>query len=360
MRLLRREEGRSGGDATGDVLDRRRGGAGDAPGVLERAFDPLTEHSPDAAVDAAERRLLVIGEALVDVVHRPDGTVTEHPGGSPANVALGLARLGRGVDLLTWLGRDERGRRVAAHLGASGAAVVPGSDGADHTSVATAHLGPDGGATYDFDLTWRVPERWASPPAPPLAVHTGSIAAVLAPGAADVVHILAAHRDSATITYDPNLRPSLMPPPERTRPAVDAVIALADVVKVSEEDLAWLAPDDPNGLARSWTAAGPALVVVTRGDQGATALTPRGTAVEVPAVPVTVADTVGAGDAFMSALLDGLWSAQLLGPKKRAALRGADEATLRRVLERCVLVAAITVSRPGADPPTAAELRGRG
>lgn len=336
------------------------GAGGPGADVLEPAYRPGAEHAPDAAVGAADRRVLVVGEALVDVVHHPDGTVTEHPGGSPANVALGLARLGRGVDLLTWLGRDARGRLVADHLSASGAALVPGSDGARRTSVATAHLGPDGGATYEFDLTWRVPERWASPPGPPLAVHTGSIAAVLEPGGPDVANILAAHRDSATLTYDPNVRPSLMPPPEATRPVVERLVGLADVVKVSEEDLAWLAPDDPDGLADSWAAAGPALVVVTRGGAGATALGAGGLRVDVPAVPVPVADTVGAGDAFMSALLDGLWSADLLGPARRAALRSADAGTVRRVLERCALAAAITVSRPGADPPTAAELTERG
>ncbi len=328
--------------------------------AVERAFAPLAEDAPDAAVDASERRILVIGEALVDVVHARDGAVTEHVGGSPANVALGLGRLGRGADLLTWLGRDDRGRRIAEHLAASGAALVPGSDGADRTSVATAHLADDGGATYEFDLTWRIPETWASPPGPPIAVHTGSIAAVLEPGAADVVRILAAHRASATITYDPNLRPSLMPPPEATLPVVEQVVAIADVVKVSDEDLAWLAPEDPMGLAREWVGAGPALVVVTRGGEGAVAWTAAGVRVDVPAPHVTVADTVGAGDSFMAGLIDGLWGAGLLGPDARAALRAVDEATLRAVLERCAVIAAITVGRPGADPPTAAEVAAYG
>ncbi|GEN79653.1 carbohydrate kinase family protein [Actinotalea fermentans] len=328
--------------------------------VVERAYAPLTESAPGVPVDAAERRVLVIGEALVDVVHARDGAVTEHVGGSPANVALGLGRLGRGVDLLTWLGRDDRGHRITEHLAASGAALVPGSDGAGRTSVATARLSDDGSATYDFDLTWRIPETWASPPGPPIAVHTGSIAAVLEPGAGDVARILAAHRASATITYDPNLRPSLMPPPEQTRPVVERVVALADVVKVSDEDLAWLAPDDPLGLAQEWVTAGPALVVVTRGGQGAVAWSATGVRMEVPAPPVSVADTVGAGDSFMAGLVDGLWGAGLLGPDARSALRAIDEATLRSVLERCAVIAAITVSRPGANPPTAAEVAAYG
>ncbi len=344
-----------------DVLDPSQApGRPEDADVVERMYAPLTKDAPHTPVDAAERRVLVIGEALVDVVHARDGAVTEHVGGSPANVALGLGRLGRGVDLLTWLGPDARGRRIAEHLAASGAALVPGSDGAERTSVATAHLADDGGATYEFDLTWRIPETWASPPGPPIAVHTGSIAAVLEPGAGDVARILAAHRTSATLTYDPNLRPSLMPPPERTRQVVERVVAMADVVKVSDEDLAWLAPDDPLGLAQEWATAGPALVVVTRGGAGAAAWTGAGVHVDVAAPPVTVADTVGAGDSFMAGLIDGLWGAGLLGPDARSALRAVDTVTLRSVLERCAVIAAITVGRPGADPPTAAEVAAYG
>jgi len=326
--------------------------------VRERAFDPATEgDAPATGVGGSEDRALVIGESLVDVVHLPDGSTNEHPGGSPANVALGLARLGREVHLLTWLGRDERGATVRRHLEASGVQVLAGSDTAERTSVATATVGADGSAAYDFDLGWQVPERWTAPPGAPLVVHTGSVAAVLEPGGPDVVRIMAAHRESATLTYDPNVRPSLMPPVERTRRVVTELVELADVVKVSEEDLAWLHPD--SGLvdvARRWAAAGPALVVVTHGAEGATAITASGHRLDVAAPPVAVADTVGAGDSFMSGLVDGLWQAGLLGADRRHALHEAGEAELRAVLLRCARIAAITVSRPGANPPTAAEL----
>lgn len=324
--------------------------------VVERAFTPDPETLVPIAVEPEERRALVVGEALVDVVRRSDGSLAEHPGGSPANVALGLGRLGRGVDLLTWFGADDRGALLRRHLERSQVTVAPGSDSAPRTSVAEATLDDAGAATYTFDVTWEVPAIWTAPPTAPLVVHTGSIAAVLEPGAADVLRILEAHRDSATITYDPNLRPSLMPPAEATRPVVERLVALADVVKVSDEDLAWLEPDEhPLDVARRWADAGPALVVVTRGGQGATALT-QGHEVDVAAPPVTVADTVGAGDSFMAGLVDGLWDAGLLGADGRAALRRVDEVTLRSVLSRCAEIAAITVSRPGADPPTAAEL----
>ncbi len=326
--------------------------------VRSVALEPAADELPDpVAVTPAERRTLVIGEALIDVVRTADGAVAEHPGGSPANVALGLGRLGRGVDLLTWFGRDGFGDALVAHLTGAGVAIVPGSDGALHTSVAAATLDADGAATYDFDLTWQVPDTWEHPAGAPLVVHTGSIAAVLEPGGPDVARILAAHQDTATITYDPNVRPSLMPPAEETRAVVEGLVRLADVVKVSDEDLDWLAPDsDADDTARAWAASGRSLVVVTRGGRGATAFTSDGTRVDVAAPPVAVADTVGAGDSFMAGLIDGLWSANLLGADRRVALADADDATLRRVLERCVRIAAITVSRPGANPPTLGEL----
>ena len=325
--------------------------------TTERAFTPDPEADVPVATDAGEPEALVIGEALIDVVRRADGTAAEHPGGSPANVAIGLARLGRAANLLTWFGKDAHGRLLAEHLSASGVTVVPGSDTAGSTSVATATVDAEGVASYDFDLSWHVPAAWASPPTAPVVVHTGSIAAVLEPGGPDVARILEAHRASATITYDPNLRPSLMPPAGTTRPVVEGLVALADVVKVSDEDLAWLEPDeDPLAVARRWATTGPAFVVVTQGGEGAVAVTADGREVAVPAPPVVVADTVGAGDSFMGGLIDGLWSAGLLGAEGRSALHAVDDATLQAVLLRCARIAAITVSRPGANPPTSAEL----
>ncbi|MCL2850310.1 MAG: PfkB family carbohydrate kinase, partial [Micrococcales bacterium] len=123
------------------------------------------------------------------------------------------------------------------------------------------------------------------------------------------------------------------------------------------EDLAWLLPgDDPVVVATCWASAGPALVVVTLGEAGALAVTSAGAVVRVDAPRVTVADTVGAGDAFMAGLIDTLWAADLLGADRRADLHALAPATLEHVLARCTQIAAITVSRPGADPPTAAEL----
>lgn len=298
--------------------------------------------------------VLVVGEALVDVVRRPDGTITEHPGGSPANVALGLARLGRPVHLLTRIGDDERGRLIERHLTSSGVRLVDGSVTGEPTSTAVATLDAEGAARYAFDLRWSVPA--ADLPAQPLAVHTGSLAAVLQPGAATVQRIVRGAHGHATVSYDPNLRPDLMGDPELVRPVVESLVASADVVKLSDEDAAWLAGDvDPLDLLDTWLTLGPALVVLTRGAAGFAAVSRAGL-VEVPAEPAVVVDTVGAGDSAMAGLLDGLADAGLLGGEARPALAAVTPDALRDVLRHAAGVAAVTVSRPGADPPTRAEL----
>ncbi len=297
---------------------------------------------------------LVIGEALVDVVKRPDGTTSTHPGGSPANVALGLSRLGRNVDLLTSLGDDDHGRLVRDHVEASGVRLGE-SRFADRTSVATAVLDETGAATYTFDLDWDLTAPRALSD-DVRVVHTGSIAAVLNPGASTVHEVVGMARSQATITYDPNARPALMGDPVHARARVERLIALADVVKVSDEDIAWLAPgEEVLEVAAAWRSQGPAIVVVTRGAEGAIAFANCGI-VSVSPAPVAVVDTVGAGDSFMSGLIDGLWEAGLLGAERRHALADISEVTLREVLERCSRIAGITVSRAGANPPTRDEL----
>src|SRR5690554_3945737 len=219
---------------------------------------------------------LIIGEALVDVVKRPDGTVETHPGGSPLNVAVGLGRLGRDAGLLTWLGDDEHGALVRAHIATSSVTLLDGSMGAERTSVAAATLDATGAATYDFDLDWRVPAD-ATAPGHAVVAHTGSIAAVLEPGAAGVARLVREAREHATITYDPNARPTLMGNAADARVTIENLVAVADVVKVSDEDLEWLLGDGSTdavaieSLARDWATCGPAFVVVTRGGEGATA-----------------------------------------------------------------------------------------
>ncbi|GFG94561.1 carbohydrate kinase family protein [Mycobacterium timonense] len=297
---------------------------------------------------------LVIGEALIDRVERR-GTA-EHVGGSPLNVAVGLARLGRGVDFLTHIADDQPGRRIAEYLKSSGVQLVPGSVSAERTPTAVATIGDDGSAAYTFDLQWRLsgtPEV-----APPLLVHTGSIAAVREPGCLAVASLLEAYRVSATLSFDPNVRPSLIDDRDAARTRIAHLVERSDIVKVSDEDLRWIDPDlEPQRTARGWLASGPAIVVVTLGARGAMAFCAAGDT-RVGARPVRVIDTVGAGDAFMVGLLDRLWALGLLGADRRAALHRIGLDALTAALEAAGLASALTVvSRAGADLPDRAALR---
>jgi fructokinase len=297
-------------------------------------------------------RGLVIGEALIDIIGR-----SEHVGGSPLNVAVGLARLGRDVDFLTHIGDDEPGRRIAEYVKSSGAQLVPGSIPASRTPMAAATIAEDGSAAYSFDLEWRLsgtPEV-----GPPLFVHTGSIAAVREPGCLAVAALLDTYRTSATVTFDPNVRPSLIADRDLARERIARLVERSDVVKASAEDLSWIDPDhEPEWTARGWLASGPAMVVVTRGERGAVAFCSAGEA-GVVARPVEVVDTVGAGDAFMVGLLDALWGLDLLGAGRRADLGRIGLDALTVALEAASLSAALTVGRAGADLPDRAALNGQ-
>lgn len=300
---------------------------------------------------------VVVGEALVDLVGERGGrTLTAHPGGSPANVALGLARLGVPVMLKTRLGRDVFGEMIVAHLEASGVRVDGGPDGGTSTSLAIATLAA-GIASYDFRIDWDVGELEPLP-IETRCLHTGSLATALAPGNASVINLLEREhqRSRVTVSYDPNVRPALLRDAAQARPDIERLVALSDVVKVSDEDLRWLYPDQRDeDVAQRWLGMGPALVVVTRGGAGTYAVSAR---LELyrPAVPIDLVDTVGAGDSFTSGLLDALLRADLIGATRREELAAIDESTLEGVVDMAAAVAAITCSRPGADPPTRAEV----
>ena len=314
--------------------------------------------SPPSPPGAPDRPpVLVIGEALVDAVERSGSPAVEHVGGSPANVAFGLAALGHDVALATWVGADDRGRRIAERCRDMGTRLVDGSDGADHTSVARAVLDDEGAATYDFDITWEVPA--ISELGGYRHVHTGSIAAVLEPGGTQTVDAVERARATATVSYDPNVRPSLMGSPDDVRPRIEALVALSDVVKASDEDIAWLYPDRfvPDVL-RHWGGLGASLTVVTRGGEGALyALHHVGSVATAAATSTKVADTVGAGDSFMAGLISGLLDARLLGGIEARDRLGA--ATLKHVqpaIERAIATGGITVARAGAYAPRRSEL----
>ncbi len=272
------------------------------------------------------------------------------------NVAVALGRLGHTSHLLTQIGQDERGDRIREHLDASHVLLTPGSGTAQRTSTAEATLDSTGAASYVFDLDWD-PDPSGLPEAID-AVHTSSIAAALAPGAQTVATVLEQCASTATISYDPNARPDLMGDPVRTREQVDTIIARADVVKSSDEDVAWLYDtEDVEDVVASWLRHGVSLAVLTRGGEGAVGFTAAGR-VPVEPVRVEVADTVGAGDTFSAGILDALAGLQLLGADKREQLRAITAEDTATVLQRAARLAAVTVSRSGANPPWSHELEG--
>jgi fructokinase len=307
--------------------------------------------------------ITVIGESLVDIISDPhreapaEGSPTHaHPGGSPLNVAVGTALLGMATTLVTHYADDPYGDVIEGHLNANGVTAIRG--GTAPTSTATATLGPDGGATYAFDISWDI--NGAALPALEAVqdsehVHTGSIAAVLAPGDQATLALLAAAAH-ASISYDPNCRPGISPDVAAARAQAERFVAASDIVKASDEDLGWLYPDrTPEENLSAWLELGPAVVAMTRGAAGPVILSRRGR-VELAAEAITVADTVGAGDSFMAALISGLDQLSALGAAGRPRLQALTVEDLRALAAYANRAAAITCSRPGANPPGTAEL----
>lgn len=290
--------------------------------------------------------VVVIGEALTDVVTTPGGTI-EHPGGSPANVAYGLARLGVSTGLLTAIGSDRRGAALEEHLTGAGVTLLPGSRSLERTSTATATIAQDGSASYAFDITWNV-EPLDLVHTPPKVLHTGSIASFLAPGAATVRTVLQQLRHQCIITYDPNIRPSLLGTHAEALRTFEELVHLTSVVKLSDEDAEWLYPDKTlDETATHILTLGADLAVITKGSSGSLLATPR-TVLSIPAVTSTVVDTIGAGDSYMSALILGILT------------RGTDSyppSVLEQLGGTAAAAAALTVGRAGALPPSGDELR---
>jgi fructokinase len=296
-------------------------------------------------------RVLVIGESLIDVVDRGDGSLpVRHVGGSPLNVAFGLARLGLDTVFATEFGADADGAAITAHLEAAGVRIEQTGDGAARTSTAIARVGSDGSATYDFDLEW----NFSRPPRAIEAdvVHIGSIGALRLPGAERAVEQLEALPPDVLVTFDPNIRPAVIPPRERTRRLVERYASRAGIVKLSDEDAAWLYPTEHDDAAHLLLERGARIVAVTRGAGGSTVYSAEAS-VTVPAQSTNAVDTIGAGDAYMSGLIAAVLTG--IGPARVADgdFGAADLADIGRV---AAVSAGVTVSRAGAMPPTAAEL----
>lgn len=313
-------------------------------------------------------RALVIGEALIDVII--DGEQkNERPGGSPMNVAIGLARQGVDVAFVTDLARDHLADQIELRLVKEGIDVYsPLRSG--RTSVAIATLNAHGDASYQFDITWNL--EHSDMPENGLAdfLHFGSLATRIQPGADHVDALIEKFRPNALVSYDPNIRPRLDLDRDDARERVDRHAALADIVKASVDDLLYLHPT--HGLADArpddaivdrmrsaaidcWLASGSALVAITDGENGVTLATERHR-VHIPANPVSVVDTVGAGDAYMAGLISGIDVLGLRRQAHRDDLAALDVSSLRRIGCWAQRTAELTIGRVGAEPPTSIEL----
>jgi fructokinase len=300
--------------------------------------------------------ILIAGEALIDLVPVGDGTLAAHPGGGPFNTARALGRLERPVAYLGRISTDRFGAELAGALAADGVRLDVHVRTDDPTTLALVELDAHGVGQYRFYT-----EGTAAPglteadalgalPAAVGYLHVGTLGLVLEPMAAALEALAGALSGRALVMVDPNCRPAIIADPPGYRSRLARVLAGADVVKVSEEDLAWLAPGVPAAsAARALLGQGPAVVLLTRGGDGALVLSGEGEQT-VSAPPVEVVDTIGAGDAFSGGWL-AWWSEQGFG---RAEL--ADAGAIADATAFACRVAALTCARAGASPPRRAEL----
>jgi len=306
--------------------------------------------------------ILSAGEALIDMIpgRTASGEVCFVPrsGGAALNSAIALGRLGVPVALATGLSRDVFGQQLADAARAAGVSTAPSgvSDRPTTLAIVTLEGGQPAYVFHDRGTALRDLRAEELPPpehAPEAALFGGMS---LAAGAcAETFEALCAgmRREGVPVMLDPNVRPDFISDPAAFRARLARMVAMADIVKVSDEDLAWLgAEEGAEAAAAALLRRGPALVCLTKGAEGVTAFRAAGR-LDVAAPAVQVADTVGAGDTFNAGLLAGLRRA---GALRRPALEALDEAALAQAVALGVACAAITVSRPGADPPHAAEV----
>jgi fructokinase len=299
--------------------------------------------------------IVVAGEALIDLVLRPSGELSGHPGGGPFNAARTIGRLEQPVSYLGRVSTDRFGERLGEELSADGVSLEATIATDDPTTLALAEIDEAGAARYRFyfdgtsapGLTLQ--EARAALPAMD-ALLVGTLGLVFEPMATTLEAVIDEVGDETLVALDPNCRPSTIRDPAAYRARLSRVLGRSDLVKASDQDLEWLEPGrDPVDAARVLLDDGPPLALVTRGGDGALVVTP-GDVIQVPAPPVDVVDTIGAGDAFAGGFL-ARWQQRGHG---RAEL--ADRDAVVDATSFACTVAAITCSRAGAVPPRLAEL----
>jgi fructokinase len=290
----------------------------------------------------------VCGEVLIDVL--PTGPVV---GGGPANTAKALARLDHSVEFISGISTDAYGQMAKKELERDGVDLTLVHESSKPTSTATVHLDKSGSATYTFVIdgtaTFDFSPSWLPDPErlKPSVLHIGTLATVVEPGAAALYEWAINCAEFAPIVFDPNIRPSFLGDREKYCQAVEKWVGISSVVKLSDEDIAWLYPDETmDEVAHRWLAGETSLVVITRGAKGIIGYT-HGAQEEVESALVTVVDTVGAGDT-VGAIVTEAVAAQ--------SVAGVVGDVLVDTLHRAAVAAGITVSRAGAQPPRLHEL----
>jgi fructokinase len=297
----------------------------------------------------------VCGEVLIDLIPDGSGERVPHVGGGPANTAKALARLGHEVHFIDGISSDKYGQMSRQELLDDEVKLDLALNSDKPTCLAIVSLNVNGGASYEFEIdgtaTFDFSATWLPDPSKykPSVLHIGTLVTVIQPGA-DVLYDWAMQvAEFAPIVFDPNVRSVVMNDRDKYLAAVERWVAISSVVKVSDDDMAWLYPGQQYAdVAKRWISDGAALVVVTRGADGLEGFTADGV-VEVPGVKVEVADTVGAGDTVGAIVVEAMIEKGILN------LTGD---TLKAVLNRAAVAAGITCSRKGAQPPYKHELKG--
>ena len=290
----------------------------------------------------------VCGEVLIDIL--PTGAVV---GGGPANTAKSLARLGYEVDFIDGISTDAYGVSARKELSRDGVGLGLSLTSDKPTCTATVTLDSkgsasyefliDGTATFDFNSSW-LPD---SERLKPSVLHIGTLVTIIEPGASVLFDWALKVGEFAPIVFDPNIRPSVMADRAKYAAAVEKWVSISSVVKVSDDDIAWLYPDDSlDGVAHRWIEAGVSCVVITRGAHGLIGFTASGME-EVDGVKVDVVDTVGAGDTVGAIVVEGII---------KHSVHGLQGQALNALLHKAAIAAGITCSRAGAQPPRAHEL----
>ncbi|MGJ8569695.1 MAG: carbohydrate kinase family protein [Hoeflea sp.] len=304
--------------------------------------------------------IICCGEALIDMLPRTttagEDAFSPYAGGAVFNTALALGRLGLDTSFFTGLSSDMFGDILRDALTASGVDHSPCATLDLNTTLAFVRL-QNGQASYAFFDENTAGRMITEAHLPDLgddveALHFGAISLIPEPCGSTYESLMRREHASRVISLDPNIRPNFITDTEKHRARIDRMIAMSDIVKMSDEDLDWFGQPDMETAARAWLAQGPSLVVFTRGPNGAIGFTADHT-VEVDGVAVTVADTVGAGDTFNAGILASLKRDNLL---TKQAMKTLSAQAVSNALGLGAKAAAVTVSRPGANPPWAREI----